>query len=71
MIIVFWFQISIVFRIRTRLFFGEKKNPDGTININGGYANSSVELAPGIFLVIFQVQNLQLWFCTTCSTYRN
>jgi hypothetical protein len=24
----------------------EKIKPDGTININGGYANSSVELAP-------------------------
>jgi hypothetical protein len=38
----------------TRLFFGEKnKNADGTFNDKGGYANNSIELAPGIFLSYF------------------
>lgn len=47
-------KFQLFSELGTRLFFGEKnKNPDGTININGGYANSSVELAPGIFLSYF------------------
>ncbi|SEA67742.1 hypothetical protein SAMN05443667_10756 [Flavobacterium gillisiae] len=47
-------KFQLFSELGTRLFFGEKnKNSDGTINPNGGYANSSVELAPGIFLSYF------------------
>lgn len=47
-------KFQLFSELGTRLFFGEKnKNADGTINPNGGYANSSVELAPGIFLSYF------------------
>lgn len=47
-------KFQLFSELGTRLFFGEKnKNADGTINPNGGYANSSVELAPGVFLSYF------------------
>ena len=38
----------------TRFFFGEKnENSDGSFNKNGGYANNSLEISPGIFLSYF------------------
>ncbi|MBF04687.1 MAG: hypothetical protein CMP76_15500 [Flavobacterium sp.] len=38
----------------TRMFFGKKnKNEDGSFNPNGGFANTSLEVAPGIFLSYF------------------
>jgi hypothetical protein len=38
----------------TRLFLGKNdKNNDGSFNRNGGYANNSLELAPGAFLSYF------------------
>lgn len=47
-------KFQLFSELGTRLFFGEKnKNSDGTINPNGGYANSSIEIAPGIFLSYF------------------
>ena len=47
-------KFQLFSELGTRLFFGEKnKNSDGTINPDGGYANSSVELAPGVFLSYF------------------
>jgi hypothetical protein len=47
-------RFQIFSELGTRLFFGEKtKNKDGSFNANGGYANNSIELAPGIFLSYF------------------
>lgn len=41
----------------TRFFFGEKtKNDDGSFNENGGFANNSLEVAPGVFLSYFPTQ---------------
>jgi hypothetical protein len=52
MIIVFWFQISIVSELELDYSL-EKKKRMNDYDKNGGYANSSVELAPGIFLSYF------------------
>jgi hypothetical protein len=47
-------KFQLFSELGTRLFFGEKnKNSDGTINPFGGYANSSFELAPGLFFSYF------------------
>ena len=47
-------KFQLFSEIGTRLFFGEKSiNDDNTPNKNGGYANNSLELAPGVFLSYF------------------
>lgn len=47
-------KFQLFSELGTRLFFGEKtENPDGSFNPSGGYANSSLELAPGIFFSYF------------------
>jgi len=47
-------KYQIFAELGTRTFFGEKnRNDDGTTNPNGGYANNSIELAPGIFFSYF------------------
>ena len=47
-------KFQLFSELGTRYFFGEKaKNDDGSSNINGGYANSSIELSPGMFLSYF------------------
>ncbi len=47
-------KFQLFSEISTRLFFGEKsRNDDGSQNKNGGYANNSLELAPGVFLSYF------------------
>ncbi len=47
-------KFQLFSEIGTRLFFGQKiRNDDGTINANGGYANNSIELAPGMFFSYF------------------
>ncbi len=47
-------KFQIFSELGTRLFFGKKsKNDDGTFNAYGGYANNSIELAPGVFFSYF------------------
>ncbi len=47
-------KFQIFSELGTRLFFGQKsKNEDGTFNANGGFANNSIELAPGVFFSYF------------------
>jgi len=47
-------KFQLFSELGTRLFFGQKpKNEDGTFNANGGFANNSIELAPGVFLSYF------------------
>ena len=47
-------KFQLFSEVGTRFFFGEKtKNDDGTFNPNGGFANTSLEVAPGIFLSYF------------------
>ncbi|WP_310556980.1 hypothetical protein [Flavobacterium sp.] len=47
-------KFQLFSELGTRFFFGKKsKNPDGSSNPEGGYANNSVELAPGVFLSYF------------------
>lgn len=47
-------KFQLFSELGTKLFFGVKKqNSDGTFNPNGGYANTSIELAPGLFLSYF------------------
>lgn len=45
----------------TRFFFGESnKNGDGSFNPNGGFANTSLEIAPGVFLSYFPTQKFTI-----------
>lgn len=47
-------KFQLFSEIGTRLFFGEKSvNADNTFNENGGFANNSLEVAPGVFLSYF------------------
>lgn len=47
-------KFQLFSELGTRLFFGEKlNNNDGSQNEKGGFANNSLELAPGIFLSYF------------------
>lgn len=47
-------KFQLFSELGARFFFGEKSiNPDGSSNKNGGFANNSVELAPGVFLSYF------------------
>jgi hypothetical protein len=47
-------KFQLFSELGTRFFFGEKdENSDGSFNKNGGYANNSLELAPGAFLSYF------------------
>ncbi len=47
-------KFQLFSELGTRLFFGEKlKNNDGSQNEKGGFANNSLELAPGVFLSYF------------------
>ncbi len=47
-------KFQLFSEIGTRLFFGEKSvNADNTFNENGGFANNSLEMAPGVFLSYF------------------
>lgn len=47
-------KFQLFSEIGTRYFFGEKlRNDNGTQNMNGGFANNSLELAPGLFLSYF------------------
>lgn len=47
-------KFQLFSEIGTRLFFGEKSiNDNNTPNKNGGFANNSLELAPGVFLSYF------------------
>jgi hypothetical protein len=50
-------KFQLFSEISTRLFMGPRsKNGDGSFNENGGFANNSVELAPGAFLSYFPNQ---------------
>ncbi len=52
-------KFQLFSELGTRYFFGQKtKNSDGSFNENGGYANSSLELAPGIFLSYFPTNKI-------------
>ncbi|MCO6164434.1 hypothetical protein [Flavobacterium sp. NRK F7] len=47
-------KFQLFSELGTRLFLGKKnKNEDGSFNPNGGFANTSLEVAPGIFLSYF------------------
>lgn len=47
-------KFQLFSELGTRFFFGEKtKNDDGSFNENGGFANNSLEVAPGVFLSYF------------------
>jgi len=47
-------KFQLFSELGTRLFFGEKNlKDDGTFNENGGFANNSIELAPGVFFSYF------------------
>lgn len=47
-------KFQLFSEIGTRFFFGEKlRNDDGSQNEKGGFANNSLELAPGVFLSYF------------------
>jgi hypothetical protein len=47
-------KFQLFSELGTRFFFGEKlRNDDGSQNEKGGYANNSLELAPGVFLSYF------------------
>ena len=47
-------KFQLFSELGTRYFFGEKlTNDDGSLNEKGGYANNSLELAPGIFVSYF------------------
>jgi len=47
-------KFQLFSELGTRYFFGEKlNNNDGSQNENGGFANNSLELAPGVFLSYF------------------
>jgi hypothetical protein len=47
-------KFQLFSELGTRFFFGEKsRNADGSANKNGGFANNSIELAPGVFLSYF------------------
>ncbi|WP_366185202.1 hypothetical protein [Flavobacterium ovatum] len=47
-------KFQLFTELGTRLFLGEKKtNSNGTTNPKGGFANTSFELAPGVFLSYF------------------
>lgn len=52
-------KFQLFSELGTRYFFGQKtKNSDGSPNENGGYANSSIELAPGVFLSYFPTNKI-------------
>ena len=47
-------KFQLFTELGTRFFFGTKSKDDsGNFNINGGYANNSLEIAPGIFVSYF------------------
>lgn len=47
-------KFQLFTELGTRFFFGEKSvNNDGSSNPNGGFANNSLEVAPGVFLSYF------------------
>ena len=47
-------RFQLFSELGTRFFFGDQLvNDNGSINENGGFANTSVELAPGIYLSYF------------------
>lgn len=47
-------KFQLFSEINTRLFFGEKnKNTDGSFNPEGGFANNSLEVVPGLFFSYF------------------
>ncbi|VXA93377.1 conserved hypothetical protein [Flavobacterium sp. 9AF] len=47
-------KFQLFSELGTRLFLGKKnKNNDGSFNPNGGFANTSLEVAPGVFLSYF------------------
>jgi hypothetical protein len=50
-------KFQLFSELGTRLFMGQKsKNNDGSFNENGGFANNSIEIAPGAFLSYFPNQ---------------
>lgn len=52
-------KFQLFSELGTRYFFGQKtKNSDGSFNENGGYANSSIELAPGVFFSYFPTSKI-------------
>lgn len=46
-------KFQLFSELGTRFFFGENAKLNGSNNPNGGYANNSLEIAPGLFLSYF------------------
>jgi hypothetical protein len=54
-------KFQLFSELGTRLFMGPKsKKSDGSFNENGGFANNSIEIAPGAFLSYFPNQKFTL-----------
>lgn len=52
-------KFQLFSELSTRLFLGQKSTlSDGSFNENGGFANNSIELAPGIFFSYFPTSKL-------------